>query len=240
MATLIEKQQDLPGEDIAFIQSCWLTNTGGFCLFIGTDGEALGKSMINLNQTDPFIELEIFNDLHIISLHEKSIGIYDYNDGQCVQELTTDTSNIPVEKFLSKGEKSILLISIYKKEGEKDSSSNLWELREFSFEKQIQLSLERGQTEKAFGILNNKLEYNMEKFVFLETFYCDCAWNSFRSKTKEGYEEAHKYFSLCNFNPFELIYHFIKLLGLKPIHNGFEDVNNLPKAFSVCPLSKDS
>ena len=239
MATLIEKQQDLPGEDVAFIQSYWLTNTGGFCLFTGTDGEAASKNMINLNQSDPFIELEIFNDLHIISLHEKSIGIYDFNDGQCVQELTTDTSDIPVEKFLSKGGKSIFLISINKKEGAKDGSSNLWELREFSFEKQIQLSLERGQTEKAFGILNNKLEYNMDKFIFLESFYCDCAWNSFKNRNKEGFEEAHKYFSLCNFNPFELIYHFIKILGLKPIHNGFEDVNNLPKEVNDSQIDGD-
>ena len=47
----------------------------------------------------------------------------------------------------------------------------MWELREFSFEKQIKLSLKYDQLDKFFGILNNKLEHNMEKLVFLESFY---------------------------------------------------------------------
>ena len=212
-----EGVQDIPVEDIAFIQSGWATIfPGGLCFFFETNGQNKNKNMISLNATDPFYELEIFNDLYIISLHEKSIGIYDYNDGKCVQELTTDTSDVSVKKFLNKASKSIFLISTTKKEdkGKQENNSILWELREFSFEKQIKLSLKYDQLDKAFGILNNKLEYNMDKFVFLESFYCDCAWNCFKKRNKEGYETAGKYFSLCNFNPFELSYHFIRLLGI--------------------------
>ena len=239
ISKVLTAQQDIPIEDIAFIQSSWAcVFTGGLCFFFGTDGQNKNKNMISLNQADPFIELEIFNDLYIVSLHEKSIGIYDYNDEKCVQELTTDTSDISVKKFLTKGAKSIFLLSTTKKD-EKTNISNLWELREFSFEKQIKLSLKYDQIEKAFGILNNKLEYNMEKFVFLESFYCDCAWNCFKKKNKEGFEEAEKYFSLCNYNPFELIYHFIDLLEIKPIHSGFEDVENLPKEIKDCQIKGD-
>ena len=237
---LIKGQQDIPAEDIGFIQSSWTAVfPGGFCVFFETNGKDKNKNMINLNPSDPFTELEIFNDLYIVSLHEKSIGIYDYNDGKCVQELTTDTSDISIKKFLTKGAKSIFLISITKKEekGRQEIISNLWELREFSFEKQIKLSLKYNQIEKAFGLLNKKLEYNMEKFLILESFYCDCAWNCFKKKNKEGYEEAEKYFSLCNFNPFELIYHFIKLLNIKPIHSGFENLENLPKTVIECQIT---
>ncbi len=234
----IKGHQDIPVEDIAFIQSSWAcVFPGGLCFFFGTDGQNKNKNMISLNQTDPFYELEIFNDLYIISLHEKSIGIYDYKDEKCVQELTTDTSDVSYKKFLTKASKSIFLISTTKKDDKENS--NLWELREFSFEKQIKLSLKYNQIEKAFGILNNKLEYNMDKFVFLESFYCDCAWNCFKKRNKEGYEEAEKYFSLCNFNPFELIYHFIKLLKVKPIHSGFEDLENLPKDIDECQIKGD-
>ena len=179
----IKGHQDIPVEDIAFIQSSWAcVFPGGLCFFFGTDGQNKNKNMISLNQTDPFYELEIFNDLYIISLHEKSIGIYDYKDEKCVQELTTDTSDVSLKKYLAKGDKSIFLVSTTTKntKGKSDKVSNLWELRAFSFEKQIKLSLKYNQIEKAFGILNNKLEYNMDKFVFLESFYCDCAWNCFK------------------------------------------------------------
>ena len=236
VSKLIKGQQDIPVEDIAFIQNSWVVVfTGGLCFFFGTDGQNKNKNMISLNQADPFYELAIFNDLYIVSLHEKSIGIYDYNDEKCVQELTTDTSDVSFAKFLTKGDKSIFLISTIKKE--EKVTSNLWELREFSFEKQIKLSLKYDQIEKAFGILNNKLEYNMEKFVFLESFYCDCGWNCFKKGSEEGYEEAQKYFNLCNFNPFELMYHFITLLKLKPIHMGFQE--NLSKEVEECQISGD-
>ncbi len=121
-------EQGIPIEDIAFIQSCWAcVFQGGLCFFFEIDGQNKNKNQIMLNQTDPFLELEIFNDLYIISLHEKSIGIYDFNDEKCVQELTTDTSDVSVKKFLTKGEKSIFLVSITKKEekGKQESISNL-------------------------------------------------------------------------------------------------------------------
>ena len=237
-----EGVQDIPVEDIAFIQSGWATIfPGGLCFFFETNGQNKNKNMISLNATDPFYELEIFNDLYIISLHEKSIGIYDYNDGKCVQELTTDTSDVSVKKFLNKASKSIFLISTTKKEdkGKQENNSILWELREFSFEKQIKLSLKYDQLDKAFGILNNKLEYNMDKFVFLESFYCDCAWNCFKKRNKEGYETAGKYFSLCNFNPFELSYHFIRLLEIHPIHKDFQNIDNLPKEIKEAQIFGD-
>ena len=242
-SNLIQYNQEIPVEDIEFIQSNWvIVMNGGICLFFGMDGNASSKNPINMDPSDPMIEIGIFNDLYIISLNQKSVAIYDFNDCQCVQEMTTDTSQTPYQKFLCKGQKGIFLISIIKREekpGKFAYNSNLWELREFSFEKQIKFSLKHDQIEKAFGILNNKLEYNMEKFEFLESFYCDCGWNCFNKKKATGYENAEKYFSLCNFNPFELMYHFIKLLDIKPIHVGFTNVEELPKEAKGCQIDGD-
>lgn len=40
-------------------------------IFFGTDGQNNNKNMISSNQAERFIELEIFNDLYIISLNEE-------------------------------------------------------------------------------------------------------------------------------------------------------------------------
>ena len=238
------KFDSFPIEEIAYIQSSWANvYQGGVCVFLGFDGVNKSKNPVIIDPSDPLIELCIFNDLYLIALKEKSVSIYDYNDGQCVQELTTDTSQPAFKKLLAKGQKNIFVVNIFQKEEKPGSfsySSNLWELKEFSFEEQIKFSLKNDQIEKAFGILNNKLEYNMDKFDFLESFYCDCAWNCFKKNNQKGYEEAEKYFSLCNFNPFELIYHFIKLLNIKPIHVGYTDINNLPKDVLDCQIIEDN
>ncbi len=243
ISRLKENGQDMPIEEIAYIQSSWANvYSGGICVFLDKDANPSSISPISFDQSDPMIELGIFNDLYIISLNQKSIRIYDFPDGQCVQELTTDTSHTPYKKFLAKGQKGIFVVSLIKTEekpGKDTYNSNLWELREFSFEEQIKFSLKYDQIEKAFGILNNKLEYNMEKFEFLESFYCDCGWNCFKKMNQKGFEEAEKYFSLCNFNPFELIYHFIKLLDIKPIHKGFKDVNRLSKEINDVQICGD-
>ena len=240
--SLTENSQDgLPIEEIVFIQQSWACVYMGLCFYFGTDGNPSTKNPITFDPDNPMIELGIFNDIYIISLNQKSVSIYDFNDGQSVQELTTDTTQTSFKKYLAKGQKGIFVMNIAKedKQGKEVYNSNLWELREFSFEEQIKLSLRHDQIDKAIGILNNKLEYNMEKFDFLETFYCDCAWNCFKKKSQKGFEEAEKYFSLCNFNPIELIYHFIKLLDIKPIHEEYSNINELPKEINECQILGD-
>ena len=238
ITTSNESTIDLPTENIIYIQSSWSVLAEGCGLFFDTNGQGVSKNAINFDPNEKIINLEVFNDLHIIALYSKNICIYDCNDGQCVQELTLDNNfSDYAKKSLTKGNERFFVISSNKKdEKSKDFICKLWEIKEVSFEKQIKLSIKSNQIEKALGILNNKLDFNMPKFNFLESFYCDCAWNSINKKSKEGYEEAEQYFSLCNFNPFELIYHFIKLLKIKPIHAGFEDENKLKPDVVNCQI----
>ena len=59
---LIKGHQDIPAEDIGFIQSSWTAVfPGGFCVFFETNGKDKNKNMINLNPSDPFTELEIIS-----------------------------------------------------------------------------------------------------------------------------------------------------------------------------------
>ena len=238
VTTTYESQIELPTENIIFIQSSWCVLAESCGLFFDVNGQGLSKNAIVFDPNEKVINLEVFNDLHIIALYSKNICIYDYNDGQCVQKLNIDNNFIDFkQKTLIKGNERYFVISNNKKdEKAKDFICKLWEIKEVTFEKQIKLSIKSNQIEKALGILNNKLDYNMAKFNFLESFYCDCAWNSINKKSIEGYEEAEKYFGLCNFNPFELIYHFIKLLKIKAIHVGFEDENQLKTDINNCQI----
>ena len=188
VTTANESAMDLPTENIFFIQSSWCVLAEGCGLFFDTDGQGLSKNAIVFDPNERVINLEVFNDLHIIALYPKNICIYDYNDGQCVQELNIDNNFADFkQKLLLKGNERYFAISNNKKdEKSKDFTCKLWEIKEVTFEKQILLSIKSNQIEKALGILNNRIDYNMAKFEFLEHFYCDCAWNSINKKSIEG------------------------------------------------------
>jgi hypothetical protein len=235
-------KEDVPANNIIYVNKSWIAVVGACGLYFDLEGQPITKSTLVFEQNDPLISLEVLNDFHIVALSPKNIYIFESKEGQCMQTLTID-NNAPEfkKKFLVQGKNKVFVATSNKKdEKSKDFIYKIWEVREFTFEKQIKLAINSNQIEKAFNILNNKLEYNEEKFKFLETFYSDCGWHCMKQRNKEGYKKAEIYFGLCNFNPFELIYHFIKLLKIKPIHVGFGDINKLPpevdKCQIVCPV----
>ena len=237
IAEISENKQDLPADNFIYIQSSWIILTGDCGLYFKLNGSPMSKNPINFEHGQTMLDLKVLNDMHIIALYKQNINIYENINGTCVQKIDIKLENIEGRQFFENGQKKIFLISANRKdEKAKDFSCNLTVMKEFSFEKQIKLSIKKDEIKQAFNLLNTKLDYNMEKFNFLETFYLDCAWNSMKKKTKEGYEEAEKYFSLSNFNPFELIYHFIKLLKIKPIHVGFEEIEKLKPEIIQCQI----
>jgi hypothetical protein len=72
--------------------------------------------MIIFSSENPLIDLEVFNDLHIVALCHKNIEIYDSNDGQCVQVLNNDVTKDFNRKFLSKGKNRIFAVLSNKKD----------------------------------------------------------------------------------------------------------------------------
>ena len=78
-----EFTQDLPVDNILYLKSSWIALVGGVGMFFDTDGQGLTKTMVPFSPEHPLIDLEVFNDLHIVALCEKNIDIYDSNDGQC-------------------------------------------------------------------------------------------------------------------------------------------------------------
>jgi hypothetical protein len=234
-----ENIQDFPVENFAYVNKSWIILQVGIGLYYDLEGQPMTKNTLVFckDKDDPLIvDIEILNDFHIIALSEKNIMIFENNEGQLMQTLDIDTPEF-IKKFLLLGKNKVFAITTNKKdEKSKDFIYKLWEVREFTFEKQIKMALKSQEIEKAFNLLNNKLEFNEEKFKFLESIYCDCGWICINRKTEEGYKLAESYFGLCNFNPFELIYHFIKLLKIKPIHEGYGDENKLPVEANNCQI----
>ena len=97
------------------------------------------------------------------------------------------------------------------------------ELKETPFEEQLSRLLKVNKFEESLAILNNKIPLN-EKMEQFENYYLDCTRAHF---IKEDYEKATKFFRVSNFNPFELLYLFIKLSKVKPIHIDYEKNNTL-------------
>ena len=240
-----ELSQAIPADNLVYISNSWLALTGNVGLYFDLYGQAISKNTLvfDPNQSNPqiqLIDLKVLNDFHIISLSQSDIRIFENNEGQLLQTLNLE-NNAPQFKtiFLGEGNHSLFLVTSNKKEEKsKENIYKIWEVREYTLEKQIKLAIKSDQIEKAFNLINNKLEYNLEKFDFLESFYCDCAWNYMQKKTKEGYQKAEIYFGLCNFNPYELIYHFIKLLKIKPIHSGFQG-QTLSNEVNNCQIFSD-
>ena len=237
---IVESCQNFPAENIVYINNSWVIVMGNVALYFDLQGQAMTKNTLVFNE-NLLVDLKALNDIHIVALSQSNIGIYENNEGQLMQTLNID-NNLPEFKkiFLAQGENSVFVFTSNKKdEKSKEYIYKLWEVREYTFEKQIKIAIKSNQIEKAFNILNSKLEYNEEKFKFLESFYCDCGWNFMEKRTEEGYNYAEIYFGLCNFNPYELIYHFIKLLKIKPIHEGFQDEKKLPLEVDNCQIFCD-
>ena len=231
--------QDYPVENLAYVNKSWIILQVGCGLYYDLEGQPMTKNTLvfNTDANGPLIvDIEILNDFHIVALSEKNIMIFENNEGQLMQTLNIDSPEF-IKKFLLLGKNKVFALTSNKKdEKTKEFIYKLWEVREFTFEKQIKMALKSNEFEKAFNLLNNKLEFNEEKFKFLESIYCDCGWICINRKTEEGYKLAESYFGLCNFNPFELIYHFIKLLKIKPIHEGYGDENKLPVEANNCQI----
>ena len=84
-------------------------------------------------------DLEVLNDFHIVALSPKNIYIFESKEGQCMQTLTID-NNAPEfkKKFLVQGKNKVFVATSNKKdEKSKDFIYKIWEVREFTFEKQI-------------------------------------------------------------------------------------------------------
>ena len=237
-----EIKQDLQAENLVYVnKSLVVLMGGGAGVYYDLEGQNLTRSTLifNQNEKEPsVIDLEVLNDFHIVALSKKNIEIFENNEGQLMKTFYIDKDSPEFsKKFLAQGHNGIFIITSNKKdEKAKDFIYRLYELRTYTFEKQIKLAIKSNQIEKASNILNSKLEYNEEKFKFLESYYCDCGWNFMNKKNEEGYKKAEIYFGLFNFNPYELIYHFIKLLKIKPIHEGFQDERKLPPEVEQCQI----
>ena len=206
-------------------------------IFFDLDGQALIKDTLifkeNENEYELITGIESYGN-YILAFENKTVKIYD-NDGKFYEKLNIDNNSDFTNKLIVKNKNKIFIATSNKKEEKsKDFKYIIYEIKEVPFENVYKFLLDSGKIEMALYNINKKLKYNVEKFEFLESFYCDCGWISLYKKNLSGYIEAEKYFRLSNINPLELIYHFIKMLKIKPIHTGFQDEKKLPTEVNKC------
>ena len=154
-----EVSQAIPAENLVYVNNSWVILMGNVGLYFDLEGQTMTKNTLIFNDNQ-LVDLKVLNDFHVVALSQTNIGIFENNEGQLMQTLNIDTTSPEFKKiFLAQGANSVFVITSNKKEEKsKDYIYKIWEVREFTFEKQIKIAIKSNEIEKAFNILNNKLE----------------------------------------------------------------------------------
>ena len=202
---------------LLYLNDGWLASSMTIGLFFETNGNP--KSMEPLNLENKVFMQFSKKENYLLTLYDSMIVINDGTTLKKVQKISLETKE--------NSSKAVCIVNGIKKAFILIQDLNklyiLRELKETPFEEQLSRLLKVNKFEEALTILNNKIPLN-EKMEQLENYYLGCAWAHF---IKEDYEKATKFFRVSNFNPFELMYLFIKLLKVKPIHIDYDKNNNL-------------
>ena len=212
-----ESFYDVTTTCIKHVKGSWLTYTEGIGLFMDSTGPKSANPFM-FKDNAKFICFEQYNS-YILSLHEKLLEVHDINDSTQVQEINIDTGDSD-GKFLCVSQNKVLIICQLKN----GSEYRVWKLDELPFEDQIKMLLMNYQFEEALTILNNNINAQTEtKPNLMEAFFVDCGWMYMKKLTKEGLDKAKDYFHIANLDIFALIYMFINLLDVQPIHDSYRD-----------------
>ena len=209
---------------ILFLNESWLTASMNIGLLFETNGNPKTIEPITL-EDKPFKQFGR-KDNYLLTLYDTIIVINDGANLKKVQQISIEIAESQSKGIcLINGEKKVFIL--IKETSDKDKEKNryiLRELKETPFEEQLSRLLKVNKFDEALSIINNKISVNEDKIEQFENYYLGCAWAQF---SKEEYETAKKFFQVSNFNPFELMYLFINLLKVKPIHIGYEKNNNI-------------
>ena len=204
---------------ILFLNDGWISSSMTIGLLFETNGNPKPMEPLSLEAGKNFIQFSK-KENYLLTLYDSMIVISDGSNLKTIQKISLEAKD--------HSSKSICIINSIKRvfiliQGDVDKYYILRELKETPFEEQLSRLLKVNKFEEALSILNNKIPVE-EKMTQLENYYLGCAWANF---IKEDYEIAKKFFRVSNFNPFELMYLFINLLKVKPIHIDYEKNNNL-------------
>lgn len=216
--------QPLESNCVKSVSGSWLIYTDCLGVFI-TETNSVKTQNPMYFSPKTLINIGIYKNF-VISLHDSLICFFDANDSSQIQEIQFEHGS--VGKFLAVGQKRLFYV-LNSYQDKSSACYQIWELKELAFEKQISKLLNEDKIEEALNILNNNISSSSEeKPKRIEQFFIDCSWTYLK---KSDFDNAYKYGKLANFNPYEFIYLFRNILGVKIYH---EEIKELDKKGGVC------
>ena len=183
-----------------------------YTLFM-VDGVSYQYSML-LHNTGDFKHFCEFKN-HLFALYDKTIGVYKAGPQQydTVETLSLDEGE--TTKFMVASKYKLVVVS------ESNKKFHFIDFQERPYEEQIKILLDQKLYEKALEkLLENISDDDNKRQEKVEALFLDCAWACLEGAKKE-YDNAFKFISLTNFNPFEFIYMFCDSLYVNIIHTDF-------------------
>ena len=227
--TNIQYDKDFACFDIEYILGGWILNFEGT---VGLFMENSGKDTMNnspLTFTNKILTFKKFTNNYLIALYENGLEIFNVKSSASIQNINENFVSGFFGKFIISNENKCFYITTNLQNFDDKSTQTgdykIYEIKEIPFEEQISKLLMLKEFEEALNILTNKVPINKNKFDVIEKYYNDVAWSYFKEFTKKDINESKKYFNICNFNPFEIIYLYSNLLKIKPIHEEFINMN---------------
>ena len=194
------------------------------------DGVSYQYSMM-LHETGDFKKFCEFKN-HLFALYNKSIGVYKAGQQQYEPVETLPLNENETAKFMVASKYKLIVIA------ESGKTCHFIDFQEKHYEEQIKILLNQKLYDKALEkLIENVPEDDSKRHEKVEALFLDCAWACLEGDKKD-YDNAIKFMSLTNFNPFEFIYMFYEALYVNIIHTDkAKDIKDRKKENQLFGLS---
>ena len=182
-------------------------------------------------KSSPISMLMHESDLHCYSSFKNQLIALKHNSIVIYKKLPDRYEPIETIKFDKNEMAKFIVASKYKLIVLTTSGENInfIDFQEKPIEEQIRVVLDQKAYNKGIEILQDNIDEDDDEMqTKLENVFLDCGWACLEGDKKD-YENAIKYLSLTNFNPFEFIYMFYDALKIKIIHKDKENDIMNPK-----------
>ena len=149
---------------------------------------------------------------HLIALYKNAIHIYKKGEQQYDFVESLEFGADGNGKFLVTSNYKVIVFT------ESGGKFNILDFQERPYEEQIKVLIDQKLYNNGLEkLIENIPEEDPDKFKKIENLFLDCAWACIEGDKKD-YDNAIKYISLTDFNPFEFIYMFYEPLNINIIH----------------------
>ena len=149
---------------------------------------------------------------HLIALYKNAIHIYKKGEQQYDFVESLEFGADGYGKFLVTSNYKVIVFT------ESGGKFNILDFQERPYEEQIKVLIDQKLYNNGLEkLIENIPEDDPDKFKKIENLFLDCTWACIEGEKKD-YDNAIKYISLTDFNPFEFIYMFYEPLNIKIIH----------------------